>query len=80
MEKNPALRRAVEVGALVLIGDGVMGLIKPRWHSRLWHFGPRLVKTAMEELAEHPNTARAIYLAELGIGIGLAAMQTPEVD
>ena len=51
MEKNLALRRAVEVGALVLIGDGVMGLIKPRWHSRLWHFGPRLVKTAMEELA-----------------------------
>ena len=80
METDLGLRRAVELGALVLIGDGVMGLIKPRWHSWLWHFGPRFVKAATEELAQHPNTARAIYLAELAIGVALAASQTPEVN
>ncbi|MFL6584987.1 MAG: hypothetical protein ACJ8KU_10785 [Chthoniobacterales bacterium] len=79
MSKNLVLRRALEVGALFLIGDGVMGLITPRRHSLLWRFGPELAKAATEELAEHPKTARAIYLAELAAGVALAAMQTPEV-
>lgn len=80
MRKNLVLRRVTEFGALFLIGDGVMGLIKPRWHSLLWHFGPELVKAATEELAAHPKAARAIYLAEVGVGIALASIQTPEVD
>lgn len=78
MEKNLVVRRVVELGALFLIGDGIMGLIKPRWHSLLWHFGPQLAKAAAEELASHPKTARAIYLAEVAAGIALAASQTPE--
>ena len=80
MGKNLVLRRVVELGALFLIGDGVMGLIKPRWHSLLWHFGPQLAKAATEELAAHPKTARAVYLAEVAAGIAVASMQTPEVD
>lgn len=71
-------RRLIQAGALFLIGDGVMGLVKPRWHSLLWHFGPQLAKAATEELAEHPKTARAIYLAEAALGVALASMQTPE--
>jgi hypothetical protein len=55
-----------------------MGLLKPRWHSLLWHFGPQLAKAATEELAEHPNTARAIYFAEAVVGVAIAAAQTPE--
>ncbi len=80
MGKNLVLRRVVELGALFLIGDGVMGLIKPRWHSLLWHFGPELAKAVTEELAAHPKTARAVYLAEVAAGIALASTQTPEVD
>ena len=80
MANNLATRRLVELGALFLIGDGVMGLIKPRWHSLLWHFGPQLAKAVTEELAEYPKTARIVYLAELAAGIALAARQTPEVD
>jgi hypothetical protein len=80
MANNLATRRVVELGALFLIGDGVMGLIKPRWHSLLWHFGPELAKAVTEELAEYPKTARVVYLAELAAGIALAVRQTPEVD
>ena len=80
MENNLAMRRVVELGALFLIGDGVMGLIKPGWHSLLWHFGPQLAKAVTEELAEYPKTARVVYLAELAAGIAMAARQTPEVD
>ncbi len=72
-------RRLVQLGALFLIGDGVMGLLKPRWHSLLWHFGPEVVRAATEELAEHPKTARSIYLAEAALGIAVASLQTPDV-
>lgn len=71
-------RRLVQVGALFLIGDGLMGLVKPRWHSLLWHVGPELVKAATEELAAHPVAARVVYGAELAVGIALASRQTPE--
>jgi hypothetical protein len=80
MTNNLILRRVIQLGALFLIGDGVMGLIKPRWHSLLWHVGPQLVRAATEELAEHPKTARTIYLAEAALGIAIASLQTPEVD
>ncbi len=71
-------RRVVETAALFLIGDGIMGLLKPRWHSRLWHFGPDIAKTATEELAANPNAARAIYALEAAIGIAIASFSTPE--
>ncbi len=80
MTNNLIVRRLIQLGALLLIGDGVMGLVKPRWHSLLWHFGPQLMRAATEELAEHPKTARTVYLAEAALGIALASCQTPEVD
>ncbi len=80
MTNNSIARRLIQLGALFLIGDGVMGLLKPRWHSRLWHFGPELARAATEELADHPNMARVVYLAEAAIGIAVASCQTPEVD
>jgi hypothetical protein len=80
MTNNLFARRLIELGALFLIGDGIMGLIKPRWHSRLWHFGPQLVRAATEELADHPTTARAVYLAEAVIGVAIASLQTSEAE
>jgi hypothetical protein len=71
-------RRLIEAGALFLIGDGIMGLLRPRRHSLLWHFGPQLVKAATEELATHPKTARSLYLAEIALGVYLASSQTDE--
>ncbi len=78
MINDLTVRRLIQVGALFLIGDGIMGLIKPRWHSLLWRFGPQLARAVTEELVEHPRTARSIYLAEAAIGIVLASRQTPE--
>lgn len=79
MTSNLATRRLVQLGALFLIGDGVMGLLKPRWHSLLWHFGPELARAVTEELADYPKVARSVYLAEAALGVVLAARQTPEV-
>ena len=80
MNDNLITRRLIQLGALFLIGDGVMGLLKPRWHSLLWHFGPEIARAATEELAENPKTARVVYFAEAAIGVALASCQTPEVD
>ena len=77
---NLIVRRCVQLGALFLIGDGVMGMLKPRWHSLLWHFGPELFRAVTEELADHPRTARSVYLAEAALGIAVATLQTPEVS
>ena len=68
-------KRLLELAGLVLIGDGLMGLLSPGRHSLLWHVGPELAKAVTEELAEHPRTARAIYAAELAVGIALASAQ-----
>jgi hypothetical protein len=73
-------KRLLELAGLVLIGDGLMGLLHPRRHSLLWHFGPELAKAATEELAEHRITARAVYAAELALGVVLAATQLSDVD
>ncbi len=80
MENEMITRRLVEAGALLLIADGLMGLIKPRWHGLLWHFGPQIVKAASEELADHPKTARSIYAAEAAVGLLLACSVAPEND
>lgn len=73
-------RRVAEVAGILLIGEGVMGLLQPRRYSRLWHFGPQLLRAATEELAEHPKTARGIYLAEIAVGIAIASLQTPDTE
>lgn len=80
MTSEMTTRRLVQLGALFLIGDGVMGLIRPRRHSLLWKFGPELARAAAEELAAHRKTARAVYLAEAAIGILIASQQTREID
>ncbi len=80
MTNNLIARRLIDMGALFLIGDGIMGLLKPRWHSLFWRFGPELARAVTEELAEHPKTARAIYLAEAALGVAIASCQTPDVE
>ncbi len=80
MDTNLVTRRVVQAAALLLIGNGVMGLIKPRWHSLLWHFGPETARAATEELADHPTTARCVYAAEAALGLLIATRQTAEAE
>jgi hypothetical protein len=73
-------KRLFELFGLILIGDGLMGLLRPRRHSLLWHVGPQLAKAVTEELADHPQTARAIYATELAAGVILASLQLSDED
>jgi len=76
MKPNPIARRLLEGGALFLIGDGIMGLLKPRRHSLLWDCGPQPIRSVTEGLAENPELARSVYLLEAAVGLLLAWRQT----
>jgi hypothetical protein len=74
------LRRLIQLVALIMVGDGVVGFFKPRWHSLLWNIGPRMYRDVMQHFAAEPNTARWIYAGEAIIGAWVATRQTPEVE
>jgi len=71
-------KRILQLIALIMIGDGVTGLIKPRRHSLLWDVGPKPFRALMEEFAAHGEMARVLYAAEILVGTWLATEQTPE--
>jgi hypothetical protein len=80
MKQEPITKRLFQLAGLILIGDGLMGLLRPRRHSLLWHLGPELAKAVTEELADHPKTSRAIYAAEVALGVALVSSQICDVD
>ena len=71
MNENSTGRRLLQIGALLLIADGIAGIVMPRRRSLLWHVGPQLVKAATEEIAAHPRTARAVNAAKTALGVVL---------
>ena len=72
------LRRMIQLVALLMIGDGVAGFFKPRWHSLLWDVGPKPYRALMQHFAENPAAARFLYAAEVGVGALIASQQTPD--
>ena len=71
MIDNSTSRRLLRIGALLLIVDGICGIVMPRRRSLAWHVGPELVKAATEEIADHPKTARAINAGKVAVGMML---------
>ena len=71
-------KRLIQLVALLMVGDGVVGFFKPRWHSLLWEIGPKPYRQAMIKAALNPGTARWIYAAEVAVGTLIATRQTPE--
>ncbi len=69
MTENELGRRLLQIGALLLIVDGISGILMPRRRSLVWHLGPQLAKAATEELADHPRAARAINAAKAAVGV-----------
>ena len=80
MKQELILQRLLELGGLILVGDGLLTLFRPRRRSLLWHCGPQLTKAMTEELADHPKTSRAIYAAEIALGLAIASIQLSDED
>ena len=68
-------RRLLELRAMLMIGDGMIGLAAPSRHSLLWSFGPEGYRRLMEGFAEHPALVRVLAVVEVGAGLGLDLRQ-----
>jgi len=69
-------KRLRETAAMLMIGDGVIGMLAPRAHSRLWTFGPRWYRKIMKWFAANPQALQVIAAAELGAGAWWAMRMT----
>lgn len=70
-------QRLTELAGLLLVGDGVVGMLQPERHTRLWQSGPRPYRATMELFVRHPGLTRAIAVAETAAGLWLASRQRP---
>jgi hypothetical protein len=59
--------------AMLLIGDGVLAILRPYRNARTWDVGPDSWKALMQYLSDHPDLLRAIGVAEVAVGMALIA-------
>lgn len=65
--------RASELMGILMIGDAVLGLLRPTEHCRVWQAGRGWWRDTVEWFGSHPDVTRAVALAELGAGLWLAS-------
>lgn len=68
-------KRVAETFAVLVIGDGVIEVISPRQHSRLWEAGPEAARKVARFFADNPNLMRTLGTAQVGLGLWLALRQ-----
>jgi len=71
-------KRTKNALAMLAIGDGVMQMVAPERHERLWSVGPEWLRKAKGTrwFAEHPPLyARTVGAAQVGAGVWLALRQ-----
>ncbi len=68
-------KRLQHFGAMILIGDGVMAVVRPSRDARAWKKGPRPWRDLMRTLSENPNLTRAIGAAQIAGGVWWALQQ-----
>jgi hypothetical protein len=65
---------------MLMIGDGVLGMIGPRDHCRLWALGSGRWAAAVDWFAAHPRIVRTVAAAELVAGLWLAERQYRPIE
>lgn len=62
---------------MLMVGDGLLAVLEPRRHVKLWMDGPKLWRTTMMPFAKHPGMTRVLGSLELALGVWLASRQRP---
>ena len=62
--------------AMMLIGDGVLALLRPQRDALIWNVGPESWKALMSYLSDHPQITRAIGAGEIAAGLVLIACRS----
>lgn len=74
-EVNPWPARAAEMGAIFMVGDGLLGLLQPRRHVALWDRQALGAERLVAPFRSRPGRRRLYALAQIGAGLALAARQ-----
>jgi hypothetical protein len=64
--------RTAESTAIIMIGDGLLGVLRPAEHCLIWSAGPRWWREMVGWFAAHPNVTRGAAVIEVGTGLWLA--------
>ena len=72
-------KRAKDLFAAFVIGNGVLDLVAPRERYSMWQVGPEGMRRAALWLAEHPTAARLRGIVRIAIGLWLAQKQYEEL-
>ncbi|MDQ2835400.1 MAG: hypothetical protein M3Y50_16990 [Acidobacteriota bacterium] len=73
-------KRWKHFAAMVLIGDGVMALVRPQHDALAWKRGPAVWQKLMTELHDRPALTRLIGLGQIAGGICWALQQEKHED
>ncbi len=81
MERQPeemtntqlGIRRAAEMAAVFMIGDGLLGMLQPRRHVDLWRSDVAAVDVLVKPFDGRAERRRVYGLLQLGAGIALAS-------
>jgi hypothetical protein len=70
-----ATRHWVEMAAMMVIGEGVIGVAHPERYLRLWRVGPKPLRTLVDAAARHPSAMRFVFAAQIAAGYWIARRQ-----
>ena len=81
MERQPeevtntqlGIRRAAEMAAVFMIGDGLLGMLQPSRHVDLWRSDVAAVDNLVKPFGGKPGRRRAYGLLQLVAGVALAS-------
>jgi hypothetical protein len=71
------LRRAGEMAAVFMIGDGLLGLLQPTRHVDLWRSDVAAVDLLVRPFGDRPARRRWYGALQLAAGVALAAAMRP---
>ncbi|WP_345454215.1 hypothetical protein [Deinococcus aluminii] len=66
-------KRFLEVFSVILIGDGLISVVRPVGHSLMWWMPLPGVRPLMEWCAERPQVTRLLGAAQVAAGLWLDA-------
>jgi hypothetical protein len=72
--------RLQELMALMMIGDGVLAVARPREHCLVWLRGPETWEHMVKWFADRPGLTRAMGVAEAAFGLWWAFQQQPQTN
>ena len=75
--RAPWGKRAIEMAAIFMVGDGLIGLLQPRRHVDLWKDDALGTEKLVSPFVDRPGRRRLYAVMQIAAGLALAARQRP---